>query len=103
MEMSQLGLANWTAMGLFAFGAFGTFLNRRHFLMMMLCIELMLLAVNLQFLIASSYHQDRTGQLYALWILTAAAAETSLGLALCVLYHRLRATLDVEWMNLLKG
>jgi NADH-quinone oxidoreductase subunit K len=92
-----------TSWGLVSCGAFGMFLNRRHFRMMMLCLELMLLGVNLQFRSASVYYNDLTGFRYALWILTAAAAETSLGLALCVLYHRQRATLDVEWMNLLKG
>ena len=98
-----MGWLTRTSWGLVCFGAFGMFRNRRHFLMMMLCLELMLLGVNLQFRSASVYYNVRTGLRYALWILTAAAAETSLGLALCVRYHRQRSTLDVEWMNLLKG
>jgi NADH-quinone oxidoreductase subunit K len=92
-----------TNLVLFMLGAYGSFLNRRHFLMMLLCIELMLLAVNLEFLTAASYLDDMTGQLLALWVMTAAAAETAIGLALCVLYHRLRASLDIEVMALLKG
>jgi len=92
-----------TNLGLFIIGALGTFLNRRNFLIMLLCIEIMLLSVNLNFLTASAALDDITGQLFALWVITAAAAETAIGLALCVLYNRLRATLDVEFMNLLKG
>ena len=70
---------------------------------MLMCIELMLLSANLIFLSASSVTDDLSGMLMALWVITAAAAETALGLALCVLHVRLRSTLDVELMNLLKG
>lgn len=90
-------------MVLFLIGAIGTFLNRRHFLIMLLCIELMLLAVNLIFLTGATALDDSSGQLMALWVMTAAAAETAIGLALCVLHYRLRNTLDVEFMSLLKG
>lgn len=99
----SLTLFWWTHLILFVMGAFGTFLNRRNFLIMLLCVELMLLAANLVFLTASVKLDDLNGQLLALWVLTAAAAETALGLALCVLYYRLRATLDVELINLMKG
>lgn len=88
---------------LFIMGALGTFLNRRNLIMMLLCIEVMLLAANLIFLTASVVLDDLTGQLLALWVMTAAAAETALGLALCVLQSRVRHTLDVEFMNLMKG
>ena len=88
---------------LFIFGAIGTFLNRRNFIVMLMSIELMLLSVNLNFIVASIYLDDVTGQLCALWIITAAAAETAIGLALCVQYIRLRHTLDVEYLTLLKG
>lgn len=93
----------WTDLVLFILGAIGTFLNRRNFLIMLMCIELMLLSTNLVFLTASAVLDDISGQLMALWVMTAAAAETALGLALCVLHVRLRSTLDVELMNLLKG
>lgn len=93
----------WTGLLLFVLGAIGTFLNRRNFIIMLMCIELMLLSANYIFLIASSFTDDLSGMLMALWVITAAAAETALGLALCVLHFRLRATLDVELMNLLKG
>nr|AIK66614.1 NADH dehydrogenase subunit 4L [Rotundella rotunda] len=88
---------------LFSMGAIGTFLNRRNFIIMIVCIEIMLLSTNLIFLTASVSLDDLNGQLLALWVLTAAAAETALGLALCVLHFRLRATLDVELINLMKG
>jgi NADH-quinone oxidoreductase subunit K len=93
----------FTNLILFIIGAIGTFLNRRNFLIMLLCIELMLLSVNLIFLTGATTLDDSSGQLMALWVMTAAAAETALGLALCVLHFRLRNTLDVEFMNLLKG
>jgi NADH-quinone oxidoreductase subunit K len=93
----------WTSLVLFIMGTIGTFLNRRNFIIMLMCIELMLLSANLLFLSASSFTDDVSGMLMALWVMTAAAAETALGLALCVLHFRLRSTLDVELMNLLKG
>lgn len=97
------GVALFTPLVLFVMGAMGTFLNRRNLIIMLLCIELMLLAANLVFLTASVALDDINGQLLALWVMTAAAAETALGLALCVLNYRLRATLDVELINLMKG
>lgn len=66
-------------------------------------IELMLLAVNLNFLLFSVYLDDLLGQVFALYILTVAAAESAIGLALLVVYYRLRATIDVEFINLIKG
>lgn len=99
----SLPLFLYTDLVLFVMGALGTFLNRRNFIIMLLCIELMLLAANLVFLSASVALDDMNGQLLALWVMTAAAAETALGLALCVLHYRLRATLDVELINLMKG
>ena len=66
-------------------------------------IELMLLAVNLNFLMFSVYLDDLIGQLFALLILTVAAAESAIGLALLVVYYRIRGTIAVEFINLLKG
>lgn len=102
-NLMSLGMFMLTSLVLFAMGAVGTFLNRRNFIIMLMCIELMLLATNLVFLTASVALDDLTGQLLALWVMTAAAAETALGLALCVLHYRLRSTLDVELINLMKG
>ena len=68
-----------------------------------MCIELMLLAVNLNFLIFSTYLDDLIEQLFSLLILTVAAAESAIGLALLVIYYRARGTIAIEYMNLLKG
>jgi len=93
----------YTHFVLFAMGSVRTFLNRRNFIIMLMCIEVMLLAANLVFLTASVSLDDINRQLLALWVMTAAAAETAIGLALCVLHYRMRSTLDVEMINLMKG
>lgn len=97
------GLFLCTCVVLFGMGAQGTFQNRRNFQIMLLCIEVMLLSVNLVFQTGSVTVDDLNGQQMALWVQTAAAAETAQGQALCVLYFRLRSTLDVELMSLMKG
>ncbi len=70
---------------------------------MLMCIELMLLAVNLNFLIFSTYLDDLIGQLFSLLVLTVAAAESAIGLALLVIYHKTRGNIQIEYMNQLKG
>ena len=70
---------------------------------MLMCIELMLLAVNLDFLIFSAYLDDLIGQLFSLLVLTVAAAESAIGLALLVIYHKTRGNIQIEYMNQLKG
>ena len=92
-----------TCIILFSMGAIGTFLNRRNFLIMLQCIEVMQLSVNQVFQTGSVTVDDLNGQQMALWVQTAAAAETAQGQALCVLYFRLRSTLDVEQIGLMKG
>jgi len=88
---------------LFLLGIWGIFFNRKNIVVMLMCIELMLLAVNLNFLIFSTYLDDFIGQLFSLLILTVAAAESAIGLALLVIYYRARGTIAIEYMNLLKG
>ena len=88
---------------LFGMGTVGCYLNRRNFQIMLQCIEVMLLSVNLVFLTGSVTVDDLNGQQMRLWVLTAAAAETAQGQALCVLYFRLRSTQDVELIGLMKG
>ncbi|YP_717285.1 Nad4L_2 (mitochondrion) [Ostreococcus tauri] len=88
---------------LFLLGVWGIFFNRKNIVVMLMCIELMLLAVNLNFLIFSTYLDDLSGQIFSLLILTVAAAESSIGLALLVMYYRTRGTISIEYMNLLKG
>ncbi len=88
---------------LFAISIAGLFLNRKNVLIMLMCIELMLLAVNLNF-IAFSYHlNDMAGQIFVFFILTVAAAEAAIGLAILVVMFRNRSTIDVQELNELKG
>jgi NADH:ubiquinone oxidoreductase subunit K len=91
------------SMILFLLGIWGIFLNRKNILIMLMSIELMILAVNLNFLFFSAYLDDVIGQLFALLILTVAAAESAIGLALLVVYYRVRGTISVEFINLMKG
>jgi len=88
---------------LFLLGIWGIFLNRKNIIIMLMSIELMLIVVNLNFLVFSVYLDDLIGQLFALLILTVAAAESAIGLALLVVYYRVRGTISVEFINLMKG
>jgi NADH-quinone oxidoreductase subunit K len=91
------------SMTLFLLGIWGIFLNRKNIIIMLMSIELMLLAVNMNFLFFSVYLDDLIGQLFALLVLTVAAAESAIGLALLVIYYRVRGTIAVEFINLIKG
>ena len=88
---------------LFLLGMWGIFLNRKNILIMLMSIELMLLAVNLNFLVFSVSLDDLVGQIFALLILTVAAAESAIGLALLVVYYRVRGSISVEFIHLMKG
>ncbi len=88
---------------LFLFGIWCIFLNRKNILIILMSIELMILAVNLNFLFFSVHIDDLLGQLFALLVLTVAAAESAIGLALLVVYYRVRGTISVEFINLVKG
>nr|YP_010880872.1 NADH dehydrogenase subunit 4L [Aneura maxima]ASN73947.1 NADH dehydrogenase subunit 4L [Aneura pinguis]ASN73987.1 NADH dehydrogenase subunit 4L [Aneura pinguis]QIA59468.1 NADH dehydrogenase subunit 4L [Aneura pinguis]QIA60924.1 NADH dehydrogenase subunit 4L [Aneura pinguis]WHW95804.1 NADH dehydrogenase subunit 4L [Aneura pinguis] len=87
----------------FLLGIWGIFLNRKNILIMSMPIELMLLAVNLNFLVFSVYSDDMMGQLFALFVLTVAAAESAIGLAIPVITSRIRGTIAVEFINCMKG
>ena len=91
------------AMSLFLLGIWGIFMNRKNILVMLMSIELMLLAVNMNFLVFSVYLDDVLGQVFALFVLTVAAAESDIGLALLVIYYRIRGTIQVEYINLIRG
>lgn len=88
---------------LFFIGLVGIFFNRKNVLITLMSIELMLLSVNLIFLITSSFIDDIVGQIYAVFVLTIAAAESSIGLAILVVYYRLRGTISLDLINSLKG
>ncbi len=88
---------------LFTIGVFGIFLNRKNVIIILMSIELMLLAVNINFVAFAAYLGDLMGQVFALFVLTVAAAEAAIGLAILVVYFRNRGTIAVEDINLMKG
>ena len=88
---------------LFTLGIFGIFLNRKNVIIILMSIELMLLAVNLNLVAFSVYLNDLAGQVFAMFVLTVAAAEAAIGLAILVCYFRNRGSIEVEDINLMKG
>jgi NADH-quinone oxidoreductase subunit K len=88
---------------LFMLGVFGIFLNRKNVIIILMSIELMLLAVNINMVAFSAFLNDITGQVFALFILTVAAAEAAIGLAILVVFYRNRGTIAVEDVNMMKG
>ncbi|MBV9419807.1 MAG: NADH-quinone oxidoreductase subunit NuoK [Alphaproteobacteria bacterium] len=98
-----LGHYLFVAAMLFTIGVFGIFLNRKNIIVILMSVELILLAVNINFVAFSSFLHDLVGQVFALFILTVAAAEAAIGLAILVVYFRNRGTIAVEDVNLMKG
>ncbi len=88
---------------LFVIGIFGLFLNRKNVIILLMSIELMLLAVNINFVAFSSFLNDLVGQVFTLFVLTVAAAEAAIGLAILVCFFRNRGTIAVEDINVMKG
>ena len=88
---------------LFTLGVFGIFLNRKNVIIILMSIELMLLAINLNLVAFSAYLGDLAGQVFAMFVLTVAAAEAAIGLAILVVYFRNRGSIEVEDINLMKG
>ena len=88
---------------LFVIGIFGIFLNRKNVIVILMSIELMLLAVNLNLVAFSTHSGDLAGQVFTLFVLTVAAAEAAIGLAILVVFFRNRGTIDVEDVNVMKG
>jgi NADH-quinone oxidoreductase subunit K len=103
--MFEIGLAHYLTVAavLFTLGIFGIFLNRKNVIIILMSIELMLLAVNINFVAFSAYLHDLVGQVFAMFVLTVAAAEAAIGLAIIVVYFRNRGTIAVEDINLMKG
>ncbi len=104
MEMA-VPLSHYLAVAaiLFTLGIFGIFLNRKNVIIILMSIELMLLAINLNFVAFSAYLGDLSGQVFAMFILTVAAAEAAIGLAILVVYFRNRGSIEVDDINLMKG
>ena len=103
--LQQPALAHYLVLGaiLFAISVVGIFLNRRNVLIILMAIELMLLAVNLNFIAFSHFLSDPAGQVFVFFILTVAAAESAIGLAILVLLFRNVGSIDVEELDKLRG
>ena len=103
--MFEIGLTHYLTLSavMFTLGIFGVFLNRKNVIIILMSIELMLLAVNINFVAFSSFLGDLVGQVFAMFVLTVAAAEAAIGLAIVVVYFRNRGTIAVEDINVMKG
>ncbi len=101
----MIGLEHYlfVAAALFVIGVFGLFLNRKNVIIMLMSLELILLAVNINLVAFSAYLGDLVGQVFTLFVLTVAAAEAAIGLAILVIFFRNRGTIDVEDVNVMKG
>ncbi len=101
----EIGLTHYLTVAaiLFTLGVFGIFLNRKNVIIILMSIELMLLAVNINFVAFSVFLNDMAGQVFAMLILTVAAAEAAIGLAILVVYFRNRGSIAVEDVNVMKG
>ena len=103
--MLTIGLGHYLTVGaiLFVLGVFGIFMNRKNVIVILMSIELILLSVNMNLVGFSAALDDLAGQIFAMFILTVAAAEAAIGLAIVVIYFRNRGTIEVEDISALKG
>ena len=101
----EVGLGHYLTVAaiLFTIGVFGIFLNRKNVIVILMSIELMLLAVNINFVAFSTHLGDLMGQVFAMFVLTVAAAEAAIGVAILVVYFRNRGSIAVEDIDLMKG
>ena len=101
----MIGLAHYLTVAaiLFTIGVLGIFLNRRNVILMLMAIELILLAVNINLVAFSAFLHDLTGQVFAMFVLTVAAAEAAIGLAILVIYYRGRGSIAVDDVNRMHG
>jgi NADH-quinone oxidoreductase subunit K len=105
MLAEGIGLGHYLTVGaiLFTIGVFGIFLNRKNIIVILMSVELILLAVNINLVGFSAQLGDLAGQVFALMILTVAAAEAAIGLAILVIFYRNRGTIAVDDVNMMKG
>jgi len=103
--MFEIGLSHYMTVSaiLFTLGIFGIFLNRKNVIIILMSVELMLLAVNINLIAFSSFLHDMVGQVFAMFVLTVAAAEAAIGLAILVVYFRNRGSIAVEDISSMKG
>ena len=103
--MIEIGLGHYLTLGaiIFTIGIIGIFLNRKNVIIILMSIELILLAVNINLVSFSIYMQNLSGQIFTMFILTVAAAEAAIGLAIIVIYYKNKGSINVEQINTLKG
>ena len=103
--MFEIGLSHYLSVAaiVFTLGIFGIFLNRKNVIIILMSVELMLLAVNINLIAFSAHLNDLVGQIFAMFVLTVAAAEAAIGLAILVVYFRNRGSIAVEDINMMKG
>ena len=103
--MIEITLGHYLTLGaiFFAIGIIGIFLNRKNVIIILMCIELILLAVNINLVSFSIYLQNLTGQIFTMFILTVAAAEAAVGLAIIIMYYKNKGSIDVDQISSLKG
>lgn len=103
--MLEIGMEHYLVVAgiLFTIGVFGIFLNRKNVIIILMSIELMLLAVNINFVTFSAYLHDLSGQIFTMFVLTVAAAEAAIGLAILVVFFRNKGTIAVEDISSMKG
>lgn len=101
----EIGLSHYLTVAavLFTLGVFGIFLNRKNVIVILMSVELMLLAVNINLVAFSAHLGDLVGQVFAMFVLTVAAAEAAIGLAIVVVYFRNRGTIAVEDISTMRG
>ena len=103
--MTEIGLGHYLTLGavIFTIGVIGVFLNRKNVIIILMSIELILLAVNINLVSFSIYSQNLVGQIFTMFILTVAAAEAAVGLAIIVIYYKNKGSINVDQINSLKG
>ena len=103
--MTEISLEHYLILAaiIFTIGIVGIFLNRKNLIVILMCIELLLLAVNINLVAFSIFLNDLNGQIFTLFILTVAAAEAAIGLAIIVVYYRNAGSIHIEDINTLKG
>ena len=103
--MIEIGLGHYLSLSaiIFSIGVIGIFLNRKNVIIILMSIELILLAVNINLVSFSIYTQDLVGQIFTMFILTVAAAEAAIGLAIIVIYYKNKGSIDIKKISSLKG
>jgi len=103
--LATVGLTHYLVVAaiLFTIGVLGIFINRKNIILVLMCIEMMLLAVNINMVSFSAFLQDLAGQIFTFFILTVAAAEVAIGLAIVTVFFRNRGSIEVDDTNMMKG